>query len=55
MNKKLLKSFAAAAMSVLALACAKEPVTGDGLSRPHSTLMCREWKSLPKDFRMPLR
>ena len=30
MNKKLLKSFAAAAMSVLALACAKEPVTGDG-------------------------
>lgn len=30
MNKKLLKSFAAAAMSVLAIACAKEPVTGDG-------------------------
>lgn len=30
MNKKLLKSFAVAAMSVLALACAKEPVTGDG-------------------------
>lgn len=30
MNKNLLKSFAAAAMSVLALACAKEPVTGDG-------------------------
>lgn len=30
MNKKLLKSFAAAAMSVLALACAKEPVTGGG-------------------------
>lgn len=30
MNKKLLKFFAAAAMSVLALACAKEPVTGDG-------------------------
>lgn len=30
MNKKLLKSFAAAAMSVLALACAKEHVTGDG-------------------------
>lgn len=30
MNKKLLKSFAAAAMSVLTLACAKEPVTGDG-------------------------
>ncbi len=30
MNKKLLKTFAAAAMSVLALACAKEPVTGDG-------------------------
>lgn len=30
MNKKLLKSFAAAAMSVFALACAKEPVTGDG-------------------------
>lgn len=30
MNKKLLKTFAAAAMSVLAIACAKEPVTGDG-------------------------
>lgn len=30
MNKKLFKTFAAAAMSVLALACAKEPVTGDG-------------------------
>ena len=30
MNRKLLKTFAAAAMSVLALACAKEPVTGDG-------------------------
>lgn len=30
MNKKLLKSFAAAAMSVLALACAKEQVGPDG-------------------------
>ena len=30
MNKNLFKTFAAAAMSVLALACAKEPVTGDG-------------------------
>lgn len=30
MNKKLLKSFAAAAMSVLALACAKEQVGSDG-------------------------
>ena len=30
MNKKLFKTFAAAAMSVLAIACAKEPVTGDG-------------------------
>lgn len=30
MNKKLFKTFAVAAMSVLALACAKEPVTGDG-------------------------
>lgn len=30
MDKKLFKTFAAAAMSVLALACAKEPVTGDG-------------------------
>lgn len=31
MNKKLLKSFAAAAMSVLAIACAKEPVgPGEG-------------------------
>ena len=29
MNKKLLKSFAAAAMSVLAIACAKEPVGPD--------------------------
>ena len=30
MSTKLFNAFAAAAMSVLALACAKEPVTGDG-------------------------
>lgn len=30
MSKKLFNAFAAAAMAVLALACAKEPVTGDG-------------------------
>lgn len=30
MSKKLFNVFAAAAMAVLALACAKEPVTGDG-------------------------
>ena len=30
MSTKLFNAFAAAAMAVLALACAKEPVTGDG-------------------------